>query len=107
MGLIAEKGIGVEHLVPQILVGGTVKVVGSGLGSELNCAAREPAIVWREVIGFDLKLLQGILCGNERCEVVVLGVDRRSVQVGYALVGDASADLVIAPRERVGAVRIC
>ena len=98
---VVEEGVGIENLVPQEFVGGTVELVAAGLRGHVDDTAGKPSELRTEVVGLDLEFLHSVLGRDQGGEVGVADVDGRTVQRRGALIRLAAADLVVAPGKDV------
>src|ERR1700676_1602855 len=100
-GGVIEKSVGIENLVTEELVEGSVILVAAGLGGKVDDAAGETSELGRQVVGLNFKFLNGILRGSQGQDIEIGVVQRGAVEKRRALIGSAASNLEIAARERI------
>src|SRR5690348_12057318 len=98
---IREIVVRIEYLVAQILVGCTMKCVGSRLGGDINHASRVIAILGGNIVGLDAELLHHILRWNVGVEIVCRAIGGNTVHIELALVSETATNGVISEADGV------
>ena len=100
-GLIGKKFVRVQNFVAQEFVRGTVPLVGSRFGAEVDDPPGELAPVRPKIVVLDLKFRNRILGRKNERQIDIADIEWLPVQILGALVRKGAANLKISEVERV------